>query len=173
MLPTLCAVTGLPLVDRPLDGISLKPLIDGKMTQRPTPISFWSFNTKNEGTHGLKPYIAAKLQEGTTPLVKMMDGRFTRNFRNFHHPTITEGDYAGPRAILDNNYKLVINGQQKGESAKELFDLRIDPGEKKNLMETRPKITKRLEQQLRDWQKSVLTSLTGVDYRPTQTDQRD
>ncbi|MBT4863544.1 MAG: sulfatase-like hydrolase/transferase [Planctomycetaceae bacterium] len=173
MLPTLCAVTGLPLVGRPLDGISLEPLIDGKMTERPTPISFWSFNTKNEGTRGLKPFIAAKLQEGTTPLVKMMDGRFTRNFRNFHHPIINEGDYTGPRAILDNNYKLVINGQQKGESVQELFDLGSDPAEKKNLMETRPKIAKRLQRQLRDWQKSVLTSLTGVDYRPTKTDQRD
>ena len=121
-----------------MDGISLKPLIDGKMTKRPTPIRFWSYNTKNEGTQKLKPYIAAKLQEGTTPLVKMMAGRFTRNFRNFHHPTITGRDYTGPRAILDNNYKLVINGQQKGESVKELFDLRSDPGEKKNLVKDKP-----------------------------------
>jgi arylsulfatase len=173
MYPTLCAVAGLPLGDRPLDGISLKPLIDGTMTKRPTPIAFWSYNLKNESQRAPKPYIAAKLQEGTTPLVKMLEGRFTRNFRNFHHPTITERDYTGPRAILDNNYKLVINVRQKGESVKELFDLRGDRGEKKNLIDARPKVAQKLERQLRRWQTSVLESLTEADYRQTRTDRRN
>ena len=35
MLPTVCDVVGQPLPDRPLDGISLKALIDGEMTERP------------------------------------------------------------------------------------------------------------------------------------------
>ena len=165
MLPTLCALAGRPLPDRPLDGINLEPLIDGKMTRRPSPVSFWSFNMKNDSSGEPRPYIAAELQEGTTPLVKMMDGRFTRNFRNFHHSKITDQDYTGPRAMLDGNYKLVINGQRKGETVKELFDLRSDPSEKKNLVETHPKIASRIERQLRDWQKSVLNSLTGVDYQ--------
>jgi arylsulfatase A-like enzyme len=165
MLPTLCALTGQPLPDRPLDGISLKPLLEGKMAKRPAPIMFWAYNTKNEAGKKRKPYIAARLQEGTTPLVKMMGGRFTRNFTNFHHPTVTEQDYGGPRAILDGNYKLVIIGRSKGEPVKELFDLHSDPAEKKNIIATHPKIAKRLEGELRDWQKSVLQSLTGADYR--------
>jgi len=163
--PTLCALTGLPPGNRPLDGISLKPLLDGKMTQRPKPIAFWAYNTRNESGRKQKPYIAPKLQEGTTPLVKMMDGRFTRNFRNFHHPAITESDYTGPRALLANGYKLVIHDRQPEKPVKELFDLRSDPAEKKNLIESRPRIAKKLQRQLRDWQKSVLKSLTGADYR--------
>jgi arylsulfatase A-like enzyme len=165
MLPTLCDLTGQPVGERPLDGISLKPLIDGQMTTRPTPIEFWSYETKNESNQELKPYIPAKLQEGTTPLVKMLGGRFTRNFTNFQHPQITKADTMGPRAILDNNYKLVINGRHKGESVVELFDLSSDPGEKTNLVKTHPEIAKRLEKQLRDWQTSVLESLMGKDYR--------
>lgn len=171
--PTLCALTGLSSGDRPLDGISLVPLIDGKMTKRPTPIEFWSYNMKNESKRRLKPYIPAMLQEGTTPLVKMMAGRYTRNFRNFHHQTITEQDYTGPRAILDNNYKLVITGRRKGKAAKELFDLSSDPAEKKNVIDAHPEIAKKLERQLRDWQTSVLKSLTEVDYRNRKTGRRE
>jgi arylsulfatase A-like enzyme len=165
MLPTICDLLDLPLPDRPLDGISLRPLIDGKTTQRPSPICFWNYDASQEAESGLEPYIAPKLQEGTTPLVKMMDGRFTRNFRNFHHPKITERDFAGPRAILDNCYKLVVHNEPGSELIKQLFDLCDDPAEKDNIIETNPEIAKNLEQQLRDWQQSVLSSLTGADYR--------
>ena len=99
MLLTLCDLAGEPLPDRPLDGISLKALIDGDMTERPSPICFWSYDTSREDEGDPEPYIDPKLQEGTTPLVKIMDGRFTRNFRNFHHPNITDEDFSGPKAI--------------------------------------------------------------------------
>jgi len=165
ILPTLCDLVGLPLPDRPLDGVSLKSLINGEMTQRPSPICFWNYNASREMESGLEPYIDSGLQTGTTPLVKMMDGRWTRNFQNFHHPNITEQDFAGPRAIRDNRYKLVVDGQPQSQSLRELFDLRNDPTEENNLIGTKPEIAKNLETQLRDWQQSVLTSLTGSDYR--------
>lgn len=164
ILPTLCALTGQKLPNRPLDGISLVPLLDGKMKTRSKPIGFWMYNTRNERGRKLKPYIDAKLQAGTTPLVKMMAGRYTRNFRNFHHPTIIESDYTGARALLDNNYKLVIRNARNGKARKELFDLRKDPAEKTNLIDTHPNVAAQLERQMRTWQTSVLTSLTGQDY---------
>ncbi|MCH5376343.1 MAG: sulfatase-like hydrolase/transferase, partial [Planctomycetes bacterium] len=74
MLPTICDVVGLPLPNRPLDGISLKPLIDGAMTERPNPICFWDYDTGHEAKQGREPYIDPRLQEGTTPLVKKMGG---------------------------------------------------------------------------------------------------
>ena len=40
--------------------------------------------------------------------------------------------------------------------------LRGDPAAEYNLIETKPEIAKRLERQLRDWQQSVLHSLTGA-----------
>lgn len=165
ILPTLCDLAGQPLPERPLDGISLKPLIDGGMTARPSPIYFWNYDASRDVKRGLKPYFEAKLQEGTTPLVKMMDGRLTRNFRNFHHPSITEQDFGGARAILANHYKLVVDAKSGTESMRELFNLRDDPAEENNLVETKPEIAKNLERQLRDWQQSVLNSLTGADYR--------
>ena len=128
-------------------------------------ICFWNYDAGREPKSGLEPYIDAKLQEGTTPLVKMMNGRLTRNFRNFHHPRISERDFGGPRAILDNRYKLVVHDKPGSESPAELFDLRDDPGERNNLIEAKPEIAAKLERQLRGWQQSVLNSLTGADYR--------
>ncbi len=167
MLPTICELVGQPLPNRPLDGFSLKPIIDGKMTNRPTPICFWSYNTSLESKRKLKPYFAASQQAGTTPLVKQMAGRLTRTFRNFHHPatSITAADYAGPRTIIDNRYKLVIDAQPRSKPVSELFDLRNDKAEKINLIKTKPEVAQSLTKQLRDWQQSVLNSLTEADYR--------
>lgn len=164
MLPTLCTLTGQALPDRPLDGIDLTPLIDGKMKKRPSPICFWSFDTKRLAGQNLKPYIDPELQKGTTPLVKLMKGIATRNFQNYHHPKITEEDFAGSRVILDNQYKLVVGKGQGNEAPRELFDLRRDPAEKNNLIESRLGVASRLEKALRTWQQSALNSLTGADY---------
>jgi arylsulfatase A-like enzyme len=161
MLPTICEIVGVAVPDRPMDGISLKGLIDGDISERPDPICFWSFDTSGEANG--QPYIDAERQQGTTPLVKMMGDLHTRNFRNFHHPEITPRDYDGSLAILGNRYKLVVKSR-RGESNKELFDVRSDPGEESNLIETNPEMASQLEQQLRRWQQSVLQSLTGADY---------
>jgi hypothetical protein len=165
MFPTLCQLAGLPLPDRPLDGISLAPLIEGKMRERPGPIFFWSFKTGRAFSGDSKPYIEPVLQEGTTPLVKMMGDKYTRSFRNFHYPAISEKDFGGARAVLDNRYKLVVDAQSGNEPNVELFDLISDPAEKQNLIESHKEIAEKMQKQLRDWQQSVLESLTGADYR--------
>ena len=163
ILPTICELTGQELPDRPLDGVSLVPLFDGLMDSRSAPICFWSFDQGREGTG--QPYIDPKLQEGTTPLVKYMDGRLTRNFRNYRYESVSDGDFRGPRAILDTRFKLVVDGEGAAESpVRELFDMREDPAESRNLAESESANRDRLDAELRDWQQSVLRSLTGADY---------
>jgi len=161
MLPTICELVGQPLPDHPLDGISLKSLIDGQMKERPSPICFWQYTI--QGGEAQNPYIEPGQQEGTTPLVKQMNGLYTRNFRNFQLEKISDQDYEGSRVILDNRYKLVI-GPGKNPTV-ELFEIREDPAEKYDLSETNVEVVKNLEKQLEDWQTSVLESLTGSDYR--------
>lgn len=161
ILPTLCDLAGQPLPARPLDGISLKPLLDGTMTERPRPIGFWNgLPRPARGT--AEPYLEPELQKGTTPVAKLQDGVATRNFENYRHPKIEPKDYNGPRAWLDGRYKLVIDGAPR--SGRELFDVRADPAEKNNLLEAQPELAARLERELRAWQESVLHSLTGADY---------
>ena len=163
ILPTVCALAGQALPKRPLDGVNLEPLIDGRMTSRPKPIFFWGFNTRGLAGRDRKPYLDPELQEGTTPLVKLMNGIPTRNFQNFHYPAINERDFAGPRVILDSDYKLVIDGSEG--SGHELFNLRDDPAEKSKLTGSKPAFVEKLLRQLREWQQSTLNSLTGADYR--------
>ena len=158
MLPTLCDLTGQPLPDRPLDGISLTPLLDGEMAERRSPIFFWSYSRGGQG-QPRRPYIDPQLQEGTTPLVKMMAGRYTRNFTNYHHPEITERDFGGSRVMLDGRYKLVVGPEQV-----ELFDLQEDSAEMHNLADSRSEVAAEMKTRLREWQASVLESLTGADY---------
>ena len=163
LLPTLCALTGQPLPDRPIDGTNLLPVIDGTMTERPNSLWIWQFDAAHLSE--TEPYIAPQLQQGTTPLAKKAGGKATRDFNNFRHTAITDADYLGPRAIIDGRYKLVIHEQKKGGPNQELFDLAEDPAEKMNLLEQQPDIAKKLQSELHKWQQSVLQSLAGADYR--------
>ena len=162
ILPTLCDVLQLPLPARQLDGISLLPFVHDPAQQRQQPIFFWRFQT--EGVQNRPPYIEPTLQEGTTPLVKRMAGKFTRTFKNFHFQKIEESMYRGPRAVIDGQFKLVIDGNAAGDDNIELFRLDRDPQESRNLAAQHPDITKNLHHQLQQWQENVLGSLTGQEY---------
>jgi hypothetical protein len=65
--------------------------------------------------------------------------------------------------VIDNRYKLVVDGTQG--SGRELFDLRADPAEKNNIIAAHPAEAEKLATILQTWQRSVLESLTGADYR--------
>ena len=163
ILPTLAALAGQPVPDRPLDGIDLEPLIDGRMTARPAPIFFWSFDTGVLAGRDHDPWIDPALQVGTTPLVKLMNGIATRNFENFRYPAVDAQDFGGARVMLHDDYKLVVDGSSG--SGAELFDLRGDAAESRDLAGVETDVLQDLRQRLRAWQESVLQSLTGADYR--------
>lgn len=165
LLPTLCALTGQPLPDRPLDGLDLTPLLDGTLTERPQPLYFWAYNTSRFAGTKPVPYIDPAQQQGTTPLVKLMNGKATRDFLNYRQPPLTDADYLGPRAILDGPFKLVIHERKNGVPLLELFDVQSDPAEKTDLLPQHPALGEKLQAQLRRWQESVLRSLTGADNR--------
>ena len=162
ILPTLCEITGSELPAVPLDGISLTGLLDQSLQQRPTPIFFWMFNTGADKQR--EPWIDRELQIGTTPLVKMMGNIHTRNFTNFRHPEITPSDYTGNRAMLLQNYKLVIRGNGNNQAV-ELFRVPDDTGEETNVAKEHPEVVKSMQQHMKEWQDSVLKSLTGADYQ--------
>lgn len=166
LLPTVAALTGQPLPDRPLDGIDLTPVLDGHMTRRPTPLHFWSYDSTRIKGKPQAPYINPELQKGTTPLVKKMGGKATRDFTNFHHPVISEEDHLGARSMIEGDHKLVIHDINIGGSKIELFNLKEDPAEKANLADEQSELVKSLQTKLRAWQDSVLKSLTGADYLP-------
>ncbi len=164
LLPTLCNLLGISLPDRPLDGISLKPLLEDRPVHRPTPIFFWNYDHHAEMAIKREPYIDPAQQVGTTPLRKKQQGKFTRTFTNLKHPVIRESDYGGELAVIDNRYKLVVNGSEG--TGIELFDIQADPYETTNLANEFPEMVEAKQRQLVRWQNSVLHSLTGGDYNP-------
>jgi arylsulfatase A-like enzyme len=162
MLPTLCELAGAKLPPRPLDGASLVPLFDGREPARTQPLFFWDGGPGREA--GAEPYLDPELQKGTTPLAKLgPDGLATRNFLNFKYPQVRDADFGGSRAVVDGRYKLVIDGGRG--TGTELFDLQTDPAEKTNVISAHPETAERLGKALAAWQRSVLRSLTGADYR--------
>lgn len=164
LLPTIAAIAGQPVPDRPLDGIDLTPAFDGTLPVRPTPIGCWVMNRSHLRGQELEPYIDPELQQGTTPLVKLLRGKATRDFSNVHHPGITEQDYRGQQSFIVGDHKLVVRTRADGEGI-ELFNLGEDPGEETNLAAEKPERVEELRAGMRAWQESVLNSLMGNDYR--------
>jgi arylsulfatase A-like enzyme len=153
IMPTLLDLLGIDLPDRPIDGISLRPLIEGQMTTRAQPIGFWKYPLKTEQKN--KPWMDPKLLKGTTPTA-------TNNsiqFQNFHHPVPLTENFPGEAAWMDNRYKLVTDGKKT-----EMFDIVTDPLEKKNLAKDNSGTAARMKAQLEAWQASVERSLAGQDY---------
>jgi arylsulfatase A-like enzyme len=164
VLPTLCEIVGEPLPNRPIDGISLLPLLQGKMQERPSAIGFWYGKMRQAEDYVPIPYIDPVLQTGSSPLIKLLGGSPYRTFKNYHHSDIREEDYRGPRAWLGNRYKIVIHESEDGNLLKELFDVQSDSAETTNIIHQFPDIARRMEEEMKEWQLSVLESLTGKDY---------
>ena len=164
LMPTVAGIAGVPLPDRTLDGIDLMPLLAAGEKERPAPLFFWGYDIPALAARKPGPYLDPELQKGTTPLVKKMGGIATRNFDNLKFPSITEADYGGVRSIIDGRYKLLVRDQRNGGAKRELFDLETDPGEGNDLATQKPEEVNALAAKLRDWQASVLQSLTGADY---------
>ncbi len=164
LLPTVAALAGASLPDRPLDGIDLMPLLEAGTEQRPSPLFFWGYDIRAFLQRKPEPYLDPELQKGTTPLVKLSKGLATRDFQNYRHPGIVEGDYGGSRSIIEGRYKLLVQDGKDGASRRELFDLESDPGETRDLAKEHPDVVEDLAKRLRDWQGDVLRSLEGGDY---------
>jgi arylsulfatase A-like enzyme len=165
LLPTICAVAGAELPQRILDGIDLSPLLDGRLQERPRPLCFWEFDIRQAKTGQAEPWIDPLLQQGTTPMLKLMDGKATRDFRNFRLPEATSLKPGGNAAVIDGSWKFIVHHEGDAEPRKELFDLAADPVESRSLLEAQPEVAARLENALLQWQASVLKSLAGEDYQ--------
>jgi arylsulfatase A-like enzyme len=148
--PTVLDIAGIkvPQQPSPIDGISLLPLIEGKMRTRPKPIGFWKYPGGRDRANGL--YLGQEAQEGTW-----------RFFRNYKHPEPKRPP--GEAALVDNRYKLHKLYRNK-QYVFELYDLVDDPDETKSIADRKPEITDKMKAALVAWQRSVERSLTGQDY---------
>ena len=159
--PTLLELVGAaPKSQPPLDGISLVPLLQGRMKRRPKPIGFWQHPTGGRSTPSAK--LMAELLQAqqagrqVDPHTFGADaGKVTQQYPLDALP--------GHAAWLDWPWKL--HRIEKGAKVRtELYDLAHDPGEKNDLAAEQADRAKAMRADLQVWQKSVVRSLNGEDY---------
>lgn len=161
MMPTLLSMVGVKAKKHfPLDGIDLTPIIEGKVSKRPS-IGFWYGLQGGQATWSdriLKAIMEAQKAGKPTPHPE----RLRKDIEQF--PQFPEDRFVGHAAWLDWPFKL--HRKQKKDVSFELYDLEKDPMEKTNLIEDaklQPQIT-RMKSELAKWQLSVTRSLNGKDY---------
>jgi len=153
--PTLLELAGVtqPPQQPPLDGLSLVPLLDGKMEQRSKPLGFWVHPTPGRGVNSSA--VLKALARGETPAAAPAP------------PPYSETEFPGPAAWLDGNWKLHRLGGAAAAPRYELYDLATDPQETKNVAAANADRLARMAEQLAAWQASVARSLNGKDYDHT------
>ena len=162
--PTVLAMTSAK-ADRqpPLDGVSLLPILDEKVTTRAKPIGFWDHPTPGLGAPA-KEWMDELLteqkagREPTDPKKLFSDaGKITMKYPLDRFP--------GHAAWLDGSWKLHRIETAKSDGVKwELYDLAADPKESRDLLATEPKRTETMKKELTVWLESIVRSLNGEDY---------
>jgi len=161
--PTLLDIVGVKIKRQPvLDGISLVSLIDGEMKSRPKPMGFWDYpmgGIRTPSKEFMSELLAAQKkgnEVGDRSRLRLEAGKITKKY--------PEDSLPGHSAWLDWPWKLHRIENKKGVKF-ELYNLAEDPEERNNLTGRRPERVKSIKGELEEWQKSVVRSLNGEDYR--------
>ncbi len=165
IFPTLLDIAGIdPDKSRPLDGISLLPLLEGAGKTRNQPIGFWDSPIKGIGTPAKKwmeEQMAAE-NEGKEPAYEPKIFAEAAEIREHFAPQ----KYPGHSAWLDGKWKLHrIEDPKTGVVSWELYDLASDPKESRVLLAEQPERVPEMQGALERWLESVVQSLNGGDYK--------
>jgi len=138
--PTVLAAAGITVPNQvqPLDGISILPLLDRKLTTRPKPMPFWDLVPRH-GPKG-RPIAEVGLQPG--------------------HAVWFDWPYK-----LHRN--AVINRSYRGSDLLPpvlLYNIEQDPKETVDLAAEEPARVARMNAALGEWKASVARSFAGADY---------
>ncbi len=161
--PTLLDIVGVKVSHQPvLDGISLLPLIEGKMDRRPKPMGFWDYP---------KPGISTPSAKWMGDLLKAQQAGgdlaphpSSQNAAGLPAPAYPTDHFPGHSAWIDGDWKLHRIENKQGKVKWELYNLAKDPNEETDLADQEPSRLKQMKQGLEDWLKSVIQSLNGEDY---------
>jgi arylsulfatase A-like enzyme len=174
ILPTLIDIVGVdyPKPGRPLDGISLKPLIvEGVMEERSKPSGFWGYNHRpeKENEPWLEDVTLNEMITLTAAQKAVLARGLHRNrswfFENRKHLEIVPENFKTNAAWVTDRYKLLMpRARGNKEQIPELYDLEKDRGETNNIASEHPEIVRAMQAELLEWQESVERSLTGADY---------
>jgi arylsulfatase A-like enzyme len=160
--PTLLDLLDLkPADDRPLDGVSLLPLIEGEPFERDKGVGFWVHPTGGIPRKS-DAMLAAMLKEQTDGLPAAED--VTQEGTTWE--PLPENHLPGVAAWMDGPWKLhrILAGKGQNSVLSELYNLEDDPQEKHNVAADEPERVEKMRAALEEWQRSVVQSHNGEDY---------
>ena len=162
--PTLLELVGIkPSHSHPLDGESLMPLVNGKSFTRKDGMGFWHHFTNGQSTYSdrIVKEIMEKQQKGVDIAIPY---RIRKDIDEFKQYSMTS--FPGHAAYTLWPYK--VHRIEKGKKVTfELYNLIKDPMEAKNLIDLEKEKAGEMKAILDKWQKSVINSLNGKDYKNT------
>ncbi len=163
--PTLLAIAGVKIENQPpLDGISLVPLFDNKLTARPRPMGFWNYPEPGIGTpsHAWMTELLLAQKKGTEPedkqKLRLDAGKIQKRYSAEKFP--------GHAAWIDGDWKLHRIADKSGSKVRfELYNLGKDRTETTDVSAAEPRRVQAMRAALEEWQRSVIRSLNGEDYK--------
>jgi arylsulfatase A-like enzyme len=163
--PTLLEMAGVTIDGQPpLDGISLMPLINGSVDRRSQPMGFWqhpSDGIRIPSAEWMTELLAAQRADpGAVPdsfRLRLNAGDVSQEY--------PENTFLGHAAWLDWPWKLHRIENDDGDVMFELYDLASDPYESNDLLRVQESRARSMSAELEAWQRSVVASLNGRDYR--------
>ncbi len=161
--PTLVELSGAQVEKQPmLDGVSLVPLLDGGMEQRPQPLGFWDYAIRGlpAKSGDLLQELAAEQAAGTVRSAEEVDPIPAEQLRS-DYPDDTFPRHA---AWIDGDWKLHRIETPRGAVKWELYNLRTDVQEATDVAEAESARTMQMKSELEQWLRSVVASLNGKDY---------
>ena len=165
--PTLLAITGTEIKKQPMmDGMNLQPILSGAEKIRSNTIGFWHLFEGGQATFSDK-VIRQLMEAQQTGKATPFPERLLKNANVFPtHQTQNMELHPGHAALLDWPYKIhSIRRGKKGKVTYELYNIETDPMETNDISKEEVKVFSRIQKQLHDWQRSVMKSLNGNDYR--------
>lgn len=173
--PTVLELAGVRLADQvqPLDGVSLAPLIEGKMQRREKPLGFWVHPTRGIGTPS-DAILRALLreQQGKPPADPPAASIAAEAVNAEARKKYPKDELPGHSAWIDGDWKLHRIAGREGNPRFSLYNLEDDAEETTDLAQMETDRVARMRAALEAWQRSVVRSLNGEDYAPDSPSQQ-